>query len=871
MPKQIYLILLLVFYSFLLKAQEETDISKSENQFSHLVSSDDVVHQLRKNYGIYGSVLLSKSLTKILNSFSNQQQAVQTWQTTINELTDTNSRLQSARVNSQFHSGQLLSQYTHGMTPKTWNNNQSTINLNKQNLTDFINTSDDLTLYFHLPQIWEILLQNIATHENIQWHEVFNKSLTLFPNTIEDEKIPDTSNESGFFDALNEWQKNNYEEKLLTEVMSSIENSDSIQKNNYQNIIRFLLEKNNKNYLSTAMTWLSIANHLHLNKSLLSDVELTSVVQFIEESDTWFLTKEQELLAINRDLPNQIESSFHQLKRFYNSDNTNQDFTLANIYQLLQKRLNNYMTLPFRNTIHQGFEVCFNISRDSTPLPQEPIDKKQFLGCIKDLTKAATEEAKTSELSGSLTKIKSQAALDRALQSPAWQTINLMYANVSKDNCLKGSEKLVNPLEWTIAAESMLWFVNRWPNHLLLYPQNNEISAIIKQGEKLTQHFNCLEKSKEETLDNYFNQIVKEWQNVKNQIKKVTIEFNESNLAIGSDINLIEHKEQSSNYRVADIKILACDAQKSCGIHTELEPTRALFGLFPNHLLLADQLKLGSLKLCYDNVGWENRHAVSTHLDNDSVANYLGNFSFSLKGFYNDQLVFSKKLIDKEEYLYLFAANTREVLQTSCPLDIIGTKISTKLKRGTYGLVPNRLTFLTASRADETSILVGNWEKGAEWNNAITHDDITLTDKNYLDELKASINQYFQQKATQLQTTIYRSILNIQPNPTNEQQQLAGNFASMQRAVKLFYNLNYILQMNELMLDDNLHGLFFGDNKIPDAQSINDLYKNQLNISSLIENIESNLKTNQEKWNALEKSWSNLHIKDILFRLNNIN
>ena len=859
--------------------QEVSEVEVVKNEFDHLISADRVVYQLRKTYGVEGSVLLSKTLWQILISYSNQQQAQNVWQTAINHVTDLNeidASMNLSVVNSQYNSGQVLARYTNGMTTKKWNESRKIFKISKKNINDFFELADDLSIYLKLNEVWEVLLINIAKQEDIQWNDVFLNSLDLF---VEDSEVlqKDSSTEpgidaAGFFTAIGKWQDSEDKKVALAHLVQYVESQHQSDIFYYQSIIRFIIDKSRHHYLATSQSWFAVAEQLYLRKTLLTKTELPAVNMFIEENDSWFLSKEQQLLAIDKKLPQWVEASIHQLKAYYAAENAVADFShLITVYQMIGANIKKYMDTPFRQKIHNDLEVCLNISEEFAPYPQQPIDDKQFKGCINDMLMAATQEAGIRELSGSLTKIDTEQALDRALQLPSWQIINILYAHVAQDDCLDDSHQLVNPLEWTLAAESLLWFADRWPAYMRSYPQNIQISKIIRQGENLIKSHPCLEKPKREMLDAHFTQIIQSWENVKTQIKQLITEFRQNNLTNGSDIDLLENAEKQSNYRVEDVTIMACDPQKSCGVHVELESSRALFGLFPNHLLVADQLKLGSLKLCYDNVGWENIRSAATHLKNDSVANYFGNFSFSLKGFYDKELIFERKLTDKQEYLYLFAENSEKVLETACPLSIVGDKISTQLKGGTYGLVPNRLTFLTASRANESKILQSNWSAGEEWRDKITTSEAQLVSTNELIEMSTDIQQAYQHKAADLQNLIYQTMLNRVLAPTEIQQQLTSGFANMQRSTELFVALNYFLQMDDLMINDALHGILFGSDKIPDTVTINQYYQNQININQLISSVDENLNTNKEKWNTSADILSNSHINNILFRLKSIN
>jgi len=850
-----------------------------KNEFEHLISPKTIVYQLRKNYGIKGSVLLSKTLWQILSSYSNQQQAQNIWKTSINNVTDIRKNSFSPLVNFQFTSAQILSKYTHGMNLEKWHKNRFVIDVTRNNISDFLNLNDDLTIYMQLNNVWEIILIDIIKQEGIIWNDVFMDSINLFAHAEQLEKDePILTNPTNlqivFFKMLIIWEESDSIDIALADLMVFLENSNQVNNQLYRSIIRFGLNKHYQHYLATSLNWLEVAYRLKFfynNHENIEKDELQIIVNYIEQNDAWFLSKESQLLIVDESLPVIIESSIHNLKAHYRNENNDlQSNNLAISTQLIEPMLNKYMAIHFRQRIQQNLEICLNISEEFSPYPQLPIDAKQFSGCIQDMAKSATVEAKIPELSGSLTKVDTKEALDRALKLPAWQNINFLYAKIARNDCLNDSKQLANPLEWSLAAESILWFADRWPAYVMKYPQNNYFNKVIATGENLSHGFDCLDKSESEILLNNFVQINQAWEDVKTQIKLVTNEFNQLNLTSGSDIDLLSNFETKSTYKVEDYKITACDAQKSCGVHVAVDSSRAIFGLFPNHLLIADQLKQGHLKLCYDNVGWENRRSASTHLDNDSVANYFANFSFNIKGFYDDTLIFERKVTSKQEYHYLFAENNDEVLSTYCPLSIVGSNISTKLERGTFGLVPNRLTFLTASRVDESKILTSNWSAGEEWRDKISGQDTDVISENNLLERTTDIQLAYRQKATKLQDLIYQAILNRIYLPSEQQKLLSESFKNMDRMTKLFSQLLYALHAEDFMANDKLHGIIFGAEKIPDILTVNEYYRNQFNINQLITSIDENMNNNQNNWNTFTSYWSNTYINNILYRLKSL-
>jgi hypothetical protein len=880
--KLVVIVLITTFVPAHLQAQEMEPVTeqlisvedqKFDNKFEDLNSAKFMAYQLRKKYGIHGSVVLSKSFWQILSSYSNQKQAENIWLTALESINSDDKKNIDPLINLQFSSGQVISRYTNGMSLNKWYENKVSLNLSKNNMDDFLRQNDELTLYMYLQPIWQIIIENIVNHEVINWQDVFQDSINIIAEG-QNEPVANEIQKTSFLVEYIKWTESEDILTSLADLMNNIDESNARDNDFYISLIRFNLNKHFQYLLAASIDWLEISYHLSQYKDQMTDSEAEKIEGFIRKNNAWFLSNEQQLLSINLRLPKLIGSNMDRIKAFYKDEITIDELEnqLTSVYEIIDPRINKYMLdTPFRQKIKTDLEVCINLSESFEPFPQYPIDEKQFRGCIKDISSAAVVESATRELSGSLTKVDTnKQAIDRALQSPSWQIINFLYAKLAQTQCLDQSYQLANPLEWSLAAESVLWFADRWPSYIRAYFDNKVIQDVIDQGQKLNQGFACLEKPLVELLNSDFLKIVQEWQSIKSQINQVTEEFNQLNLSKDSDLNLLNGAEQNSNYRVADAQITACDVQRSCGVHVSLESSRALFGLFPNHLLVADQLQLGQLKLCYDNVGWENRRPASTHLDNTNVANYFGNFSFSVKGFFSEKLVFEKKIVSSKEYHYLFAENNEEVLSTYCPLSIVGNKISTQLARGTYGLVPNRLTFLTASRASETNILTSNWSSGDEWRDKLLDADNNSISGDELLDVKSDVQIAYQLKATQLQDLIYSALMNTIQEPTAKQKSLSEGFQNLQRMTNLLQASLTVDQVYEMLTNDQLHSLFYGMEKIPNLNTIVSYYKNQLNINQLIVGIDENLKNNQIKWNNLSAKRSHTYLNNILYRLKNI-
>jgi len=187
----------------------------------------------------------------------------------------------------------------------------------------------------------------------------------------------------------------------------------------------------------------------------------------------------------------------------------------------------------------------------------------------------------------------------------------------------------------------------------------------------------------------------------------------------GSDVDLSAGVDQVTAYRPEGLSVLPCSGGQTCGARVELPVSRALLGLFPNTYLLADQLGMGRLGLCYDAVHWVDREARSARPQDPQVANYFGRLSFELVGTFDDgsgaETVFRHRLTSTERSHYLFAEASDELLELECPLSLSGRSVASQLPPERRGLVPHRLTYFVSTPVTADAKLAANWDRGAEW------------------------------------------------------------------------------------------------------------------------------------------------------------
>ena len=253
-------------------------------------------------------------------------------------------------------------------------------------------------------------------------------------------------------------------------------------------------------------------------------------------------------------------------------------------------------------------------------------------------------------------------------------------------------------------------------------------------------------------------------------LREAELEFRADRLKPGADVVLHGDAGQRTAFRMDNLEIGPCDPAQVCEMAGRLEPTRALIGLFPDIYLIADQSGLGQLEICYDRVRWVDRRSDPVRPDDPHVANYYGRLSFDLLGRYADDEgrrdVFGFTFTSPGEYHYLFAAATEEVLEDECPVEWVGSRVVTGLGDATrVRVVPDRLTYLAAARAQPSQLLTTNWSRNEEWRDSfITGLHSTAHEYEQDPGFADRVNQHLQGLYQAGQAALYNALL--RPRPT---------------------------------------------------------------------------------------------------------
>jgi len=469
-----------------------------------------------------------------------------------------------------------------------------------------------------------------------------------------------------------------------------------------------------------------------------------------------------------------------------------------------------YFDIPVRSRIIEEIDICISIAASIDEEGQSTMSRSQFDGCMEALVQLAEQETRTLELSGNMRGPFTLDALRRELSVPAWQRVNYGVGYLLErypGSCQRPATPLPNPLEWAVLATTMTWLAEHSPSFFNSEENEARVSRMRGIGEQLmlslASQSTCLATAQDGNND-MISRTTRDYEqalrDLNQGISGAEDDFRARRLQPGADVSLALDATQRTAYRPDDLLIRPCNPEAVCDMSAELSTTRALIGLFPDEYLIADQTGLGSIEICYQNMEWVERRSELVRPDDDNVANYFGRLGFDLFGRYveNDQgsEIFGFRFTSPEEYHYLFAQTSEEILQDSCPVEWVGSRIVTPLRENRIGIVPDRLTYLAASRKLPSRLLQQNWDQGAEWRDwFVTGLGIEPLAIEPPSDITPRLNQHLQSLYQAEQAEVYQRVL--LPNATNaegddvslfdEMSQVSINKALMRMQMMLFY------------------------------------------------------------------------------------
>ncbi|VAW48412.1 hypothetical protein MNBD_GAMMA02-866 [hydrothermal vent metagenome] len=841
------IIILFGLLCHILFAAAQTDIEPNPTAYPEsdlaIGSATEMANHLRTEYGIAKSVYLTQIAQQLSQSFASTEQLQQQWQQALaTEIIEPNHFTQ---INTHALMAQTLIQYTNGMSLNRWRLVDLPLTPEFRALNDPYVSSRTFQTWLNLNYHWQQILANGGKNNMAQWLNWF---------TME---AAQNSDQTAVNNSLNlllaEWNKTAIGDlDQLTAMAEKIGYFDPLA----TALMRQQLHLINEQSLALAYDWIEIYQLLELSGDLLTAKEQQQLSKLVVKASTYWANSEDEVNTINEPLFGLINELLTTLpEKFKNPDHFNIQLN-QQILTLITgiKKPNTYFVHPLREEIQENLEVCLNLSVQQNPEPPVPIALNQFESCLTDFIEWGTTLASSGNLSGNLIKLDNPSSINRALDLPSVQIINNLSMQAAAEiSCQQQLVPQVNLLEWLLAAETVAWFHDRWPGLMAAHLKDQQIEQLIDAGTQLYQYPACMTDA--DPLLSQFNGLKDKWERLKQEIVIHVSQYQNAELSPNSDVNLFKSIDQQTNYIAENFMVSPCDATLSCGALVTLEPSNELLNLFPNHLKLAEQFGLGQLEICYDQVQWEHRKTTPTHLDNNKIANFEGQLSIQLNGRFRGESVFTKSLLSEQRHIYLFGENNQETLDTSCPLPIIGKQINTSLDRGTFGLLPNRLTFLAAQKVDINAVMRSNW---SQWQTQLNAQPNEFSYFNEMNEVKTALNDAFLQKVNELQQQIYRKLITNNQSKTTDSALSKAAFEYTTHR-KLLSHMTMGLYPQLYSSRSTLQAAISGNNRLVDMTFFREAFENQTNVADMIDNGDANFNLHQETWGAVDQVESLIH------------
>ena len=398
---------------------------------------------------------------------------------------------------------------------------------------------------------------------------------------------------------------------------------------------------------------------------------------------------------------------------------------LADVYArlaLFAPDLAFYLEQPVRQPVRRVVSTC-----NPDPLLVGPLPREVFERCARSLERMLAGELGSEELVGGAQGPFAAEFLRRELGLISWQRAAYLDGHLNwllESQCQPPA--WTNMLEWSLLSHHLVRWVSQRPVFFSGSAWRDTVERLTvqmrEQAQAHAEWIDCLTGRGSRRRDPVIRLLSLHREalgEVDRMLSQQRAAFYEASTRPGADINLDGPADQLTAYRPQDLVIGPCPSSDTCGARVELPVSRALLGQFPNAFLLADQIGMGELDLCYDQVRWVERSMESARRNASAIANYHGRLSFDLVGAFRredgNQTVFRYRLTDGEMRHYLFAAEDEALLARDCPIDQVGKAVASRLPDDQPGLVPNRLTYFTSTPTTPEAELLANWDSGAEW------------------------------------------------------------------------------------------------------------------------------------------------------------
>ena len=380
-----------------------------------------------------------------------------------------------------------------------------------------------------------------------------------------------------------------------------------------------------------------------------------------------------------------------------------------------------YLDQPVRDGLVDIYQRCPPSAPGEAALDQAR--------CIEDIAQALLSDISSEELVGATGPL-SATFLKRELDLVSWQRARYLdsYLNWQLDSQCP-VPAWFNALEWNLGAYHLRGLIAEEARDA-----TPVISGLLDQNKRLWQQtqqwLDCIAGVGGERAD-IVMRLMRQHQLALEALEAAIDQAYRNHaseaLAIGSDVSLDEPVSRQTEYQNSALVIGPCDPARTCGARASLPVNEALLALVPEGFWLAEQLQMGQVKLCYDNVRWIDRQQMPARHNDSGVADYTGRLSFTLDAHFEraeaSEEIFSHRLESNIRATYFFAQADEAQLAMACPHGLDGQPIESELSGNNTGLVPDRLTYFTSVPTSTTAHLLANWVEGDQWRSRFAQSD----------------------------------------------------------------------------------------------------------------------------------------------------
>lgn len=479
-----------------------------------------------------------------------------------------------------------------------------------------------------------------------------------------------------------------------------------------------------------------------------------------------------------------------------------------------------YLDQPVRSDVRQAIERC-----NPDPLLVGPLPRDVFERCLEKLVAVIDSGLDSEELVGGRQGPFAREFLRRELGLVSWQRAAYLDGHLAwmLDAPCQPPEWF-NVLEWSTLVEHLARWVEQRPVFFVATRWQQVLDGFGRRvREKSRMHadwIDCVTGQGRERRDPVVRLIERQERaldRIEQALEAADRDYYRRHTRTGADIALDGPADQVTGYRPESLVIGPCAGAETCGARVQLPASRALLGLFPNVYLLADQIGLGTIGLCYDNVRWVKRTMTPARGDRSNVANFHGRLAFDLVGDFRGEqqaeTVFRRRLVDEQLRHYLFSEANPELLESACPHQHIGEPIASELGGKRVALVPDRLTYFTSAPTTADAQLQANWTRGAEWRDwFVTGERIELLESTDGDHLELAVQAQLAALAVERERQLSAPL--IRPARRDETDPAARAMAEVSASAAMLRRILEIHYPRVIRHDDDVRALVSGSESL---------------------------------------------------------